>query len=305
MRTNLTSAIKKALLTAGHYGKRLKNDAFPGVAVLCYHGVQADDSSPPEMAFGGLHVRASELAAHCALIREHCNPITLEQWLAALDNGHALPPRPVLMTFDDGYRGISTLAGPILMKCSVPAVVFVCSEPVENRCLLWYDAIARKRGEAEVERIKRLPAAEWEDLRSEWTVAVNETDASALLTVAELKECITRFGFEVGAHTASHMILSCASIEQQREQIVRNKNSLETWIGRPVRAFAYPNGVPGQDYTSDTVELLKELGFTMAFTTRHGFATSTESRLEYSRFTMLAGISQAELAHRLCYSWRR
>jgi hypothetical protein len=70
-------------------------------------------------------------------------------------------------------------------------------------------------------------------------------------------------------------------------------------------AFAYPNGQPGEDYTTETVSLVKENGFEMAFTTRNGFATPGESPLEYSRFLMLADISAAELAHRLCYSWRR
>ena len=59
------------------------------------------------------------------------------------------------------------------------------------------------------------------------------------------------------------------------------------------------------DYTPATAGLLAELGFDMAFTTRHGWAGPAEPALERSRFLMLAGISSAELAHRLAYSWRR
>jgi hypothetical protein len=71
-----------------------------------------------------------------------------------------------------------------------------------------------------------------------------------------------------------------------------------------VRAFAYPNGRPAVDYTPETVELVEASGFDFAFSAHHGFATSKEGPLERSRFLMLAGVSAAELAHRLSYSWR-
>ena len=71
-----------------------------------------------------------------------------------------------------------------------------------------------------------------------------------------------------------------------------------------MRAFAYPNGRPELDYTRDTTRLLDEQGFDFAFTTRPGFASAVEPRLERSRFLMLASTSAPELAHRLAYSWR-
>ena len=77
---------------------------------------------------------------------------------------------------------------------------------------------------------------------------------------------------------------------------------------RRLRRFArgqYANGQPSDDFTSETVKLVEELGFDFAFTSRHGFASSSEPPLERSRLLMLSGISAAELAHRLSYSWRR
>jgi peptidoglycan/xylan/chitin deacetylase (PgdA/CDA1 family) len=125
------------------------------------------------------------------------------------------------------------------------------------------------------------------------------------MTVAEVRALADTPGIEIGGHTAAHPILARGNAEQQRHQIVRNKECLEDWIGRPVTAFAYPNGRPGHDYTAETVTLVKASGFETAFTTHSGFATPREEPLECSRFLMLAGISAAELAHRLCYSWRR
>jgi peptidoglycan/xylan/chitin deacetylase (PgdA/CDA1 family) len=211
----------------------------------------------------------------------------------------------VLFTFDDGYRTVFTLARPILERYSIPAVVLICSDPVDQRRLLWYDATARARGEDEVERIKTLPFDEWQTLQAAWSQSVDDSDPMAPLTVAEVRALAETPGIEIGAHTAAHPILARASVEQQYAQIACSKTRLEDWTGLPVTAFAYPNGHPGQDYSADTVALVKGSGFKTAFTTRAGFATPHEEPLECSRFLMLAGISAAELGHRLCYSWRR
>jgi peptidoglycan/xylan/chitin deacetylase (PgdA/CDA1 family) len=304
MNRALAALGKLALLASGHYSRRLRRDTFPGVAVLGYHGVRADDWPVGTMTFEGLHVRASELDAHCRLIRATCHPISLAQWGRARAGGPSLPPRPVLFTFDDGYRTVFTLARPILERYSIPAVVLVCTDPVDRRRLLWYDAVARARGEDEVERIKTLPFDEWQALQAAWSQLADDADPMAPLTVAEVRALAGTPGIEIGAHTAGHPILARGSVEQQCAQIARSKARLEEWIGRPVRAFAYPNGRPGQDYSADTVALVKGSGFETAFTTRTGFATPHEEPLESSRFLMLAGISAAELAHRLVYSWR-
>jgi len=72
-----------------------------------------------------------------------------------------------------------------------------------------------------------------------------------------------------------------------------------------VRAFAYPNGRPGVDYSEETLAILRESGVDMAFTTRATFARAQEPGLERSRFILLDDTSDAELAHRLTYSWPR
>ena len=41
----------------------------------------------------------------------------------------------------------------------------------------------------------------------------------------------------------------------------------------------------------------------MAFNISERFAMATDPPYERSRFMLLAGISAAELAHRLCFSW--
>ena len=301
----LRKAAKATLLFTGHYRRRLAGVRFPGVVVLCYHAVRPDAAPAGSYPFEQLHVRVSELAAHCALISRCCTPISLDDLRQAVLHGAPLPPRPVLITFDDGYRSVATLAAPVLEQYRVPAAIFVCSDSIADRRLLWYDAMARRGAETDVERVKRLTFAEWQRTDRDTFTKVSDDDPLAPMTVGELQAMSASPLFEIGAHTASHPIMAGAPVSDQREQIGECVRALEAWTGKPATAFAYPNGQPGVDYTADTMALLREGGIDIAFTTQSGFAGRGASPLEQPRFMMLAGVSEPELAHRLAYSWRR
>ena len=110
----LSAAVKQGMLTLGQYRRTLARTTLPGVAVLGYHGLRADDLPAGSMAFENLHVRASTFDAHCRVVRECCDPITLDDWREAAAGRTPLPPRPVLITFDDGYRSVARIGAPIL-----------------------------------------------------------------------------------------------------------------------------------------------------------------------------------------------
>src|SRR4029077_20836745 len=90
------------------------------------------------------------------VVRECCDPITLDDWRQAAAGRTPLPPRPVLITFDDGYRSVARIGAPILAAHQLPAVVFVCSDPILRRRLLWFDAVAARDGETAVGGGKQL-----------------------------------------------------------------------------------------------------------------------------------------------------
>lgn len=294
--------VKRALFASGFYENRLRTDRFPDVAVLCYHGVRPDDWPERRMAFEGLHVRASELDAHCAFLKATCHPITLAQWRAAASGGPPLPDRPVLVTFDDGYRSVKTVARPILQRHGVPVALFVCTNAVERRQLLWFDAIALTRGEDAVQRLKDAPFDDWHAAITDARTSVSDHEPHALLTAAEIGE-LAREGFEIGGHTDEHLILARADPSEQERQIRLNHEAVEAWAGRPATAFAYPNGGRG-DYTADTIAILKQTGYETAFTAEPGFVTNSPL-FERPRYLITAGLRVAELAHCLYRSWRR
>jgi len=300
----ITEFVKQGLRTVGHYRRALAQTTFPGVAVLCYHGVRDKGPAPDVLALRQLHVPAATFESHCRVIRDCCNPISLDDWRAAVAGTACLPKRPVLITFDDGYRSIVTRAMPILAAYELPAAVFVCTWPMEARRMLWFDDVAARDGADALEGWKKKTYAAWSGGCSH-TSRVDDDDPRALMTPGELKALSGMKGVEIGGHTERHPILANAPAADQRREIEQNLRSIADWTGKPVRAFAYPNGRPGVDYNADTLRILKDSGVDNAFTTGERFAHATEPPLERSRFLLLDNASDAELAHRLTYSWPR
>jgi peptidoglycan/xylan/chitin deacetylase (PgdA/CDA1 family) len=70
--------------------------------------------------------------------------------------------------------------------------------------------------------------------------------------------------FTIGAHTVTHAALGKISEDQQRKEMVENKEMLENILNREVKFLAYPYG----SYNGTTLYLTKELGFEAAFTTQ-------------------------------------
>src|SRR5579864_6765727 len=101
---SLQALTKAGMLASGWYTRRLARDAFPGVLVLWYHGVRSASWRADEAAFPHLHVSEETFRGQCRVVADTCHPISLDDWRASRRGGPPLPDRPVLVTFDDGYR---------------------------------------------------------------------------------------------------------------------------------------------------------------------------------------------------------
>jgi peptidoglycan/xylan/chitin deacetylase (PgdA/CDA1 family) len=297
---SVASIAKAGMFATRWYQRRLRADRFPGVLVLCYHGVRTLRWDEREPSFPDLHVSPETLDAQCAFIASSCDPIALEDWRKAVAGERPLPARPVLVTFDDGYRSVFDIARPILKSHGIPALLFLSTDPIEYGNLFWYDAAAREGRAMAVEEYRRTGRF---DAREQCLARPASPDDPLAPMTADHVRALADDGFEIGAHTATHVRLSAVAEDEQRRELVTSRDRLSAWTGRRVRAFAYPFGAAA-DYSSDTVRLLRELEFDCAFTTRTGYATAGEPPFERSRFLVLAEVSAPEFAHRITYSWR-
>lgn len=112
----------------GHHdpgpGHRDPDPATPAaVPILLYHHLDpAADGSE------GAIISVAEFAAQMAWLREHgFTAITVAELADWLDGTGELPPRPVLITFDDGYYSNYEYAYPLLRENGLRATLFVVS----------------------------------------------------------------------------------------------------------------------------------------------------------------------------------
>jgi peptidoglycan/xylan/chitin deacetylase (PgdA/CDA1 family) len=91
------------------------------VPVLMYHAI---GNPPADAPFPGLFTpRGAFVAQMRALAGAGYHPVTLDRVWRAWRGRGALPPRPVVLSFDDGYRGDYTIARPVLRQRAWPAVL--------------------------------------------------------------------------------------------------------------------------------------------------------------------------------------
>lgn len=113
------------------------------VPILMYHYV----STPPEGADAirrDLSVSGERLDAHLTRLDElGYAPVTLHDLALALQIGHPLPPKPIILTFDDGYRDHYTEAFPVLRAHDAVGTFFIITSAAddENPAYLTWDQI--------------------------------------------------------------------------------------------------------------------------------------------------------------------
>lgn len=84
----------------------------------------------------------------------------------------------------------------------------------------------------------------------------------APLTVDDVKEMAKCPRVTIGAHSDCHNILTQIDDEAMRASVTQSKKLLESWIGRSVKYFAFPNG----DFDERVVSAVKTAGFEVAAT---------------------------------------
>ena len=84
---------------------------------------------------------------------------------------------------------------------------------------------------------------------------------------------------------AQEMLTDPEMKEFAAAEIEEGKARLEAILGEPVRLFAYPNGVPQQDYAAEHARMARDCGFTAAVSTAWGAAGAQSDRFQLPRFT--------------------
>jgi peptidoglycan/xylan/chitin deacetylase (PgdA/CDA1 family) len=177
------------------------------VPILTYHSLDETGSV--------ISVSPLAFREHMRILRDGgFSGIALGRLLEAWTGGAALPPRPVVLTFDDAFRNFDEVARPVLQAAGFSATVFA----VAGRCGATND------WPGQLARVPRLP----------------------LLSAAELRG-LGAAGFEIGSHGLTHAALDGLPASDVEREVVGSKRALEDMLGRPVRLLAYPYGRSSAD----------------------------------------------------------
>lgn len=97
-----------------------------GVPVLNYHQINDRDKN-------ALTLSSRQFAAQMDYLSvAGYHTITVDELADALEKGRALPEKPVLLTFDDGYRDNYDVAYPILKAYGMKAIIFPVTDYVSR-----------------------------------------------------------------------------------------------------------------------------------------------------------------------------
>ncbi|GAA4841724.1 polysaccharide deacetylase family protein [Kitasatospora terrestris] len=232
------------------------------LAVLAFHGV-TDPCS-----FGAQLDRLQRLA----------NPVSLAAVEQAVSEGRPLPPRSVLITFDDTDRTVLTHALPQLAARRIPAAAFVISELIGTaRPFWWHEAafLARHGGRARLvptgeptrmlALLKALPDPDRRRSLHELRVSAKRRPPQQEQLGPDDLRALREADVAIGNHTLGHPSLSRCDDATVQAEIVGAHQALTRWLGEAPSAFAYPDG--GYDPRADSV--LRQLGYRLGFLSDH------------------------------------
>lgn len=158
-----------------------------------------------------LGLPTAQFARHVRFLKKHYRIVSLARAVELLRSG-AVDVPTVVLTLDDGYaenfKGLRAIAE----LEQVPFTICVCTQHVTEHSELTHDVARGERG---------FPSMGWDEARY-----------------------LDRHGVTIASHTRTHFDCGTGDYARLVQEIGDSKRELETQLGHPVDAFAFPKGMP-------------------------------------------------------------
>ena len=189
------------------------------------------------------------------------NTINMDQFMDYRTGRITLPPKPVVITFDDGYQDCIDHAVPVLDKYGFTAVFYIPTGFV-GKMSSW-----------------TLPSTGVEYKVADWEV-IKDLDLK---------------GFQIAAHSVTHPKLAEITEKQCFLELIDSKKQLEETLGHEVLHMAYPYG----SYNDDVVSNAKKAGYQSCCTVLPGFGNLKKDPLRLPRVEIRGNESALDYFFRL------
>lgn len=194
--------------------------------------------------------------------------VSLSTVLEAFRTGSSLPPKTVVLSFDDGCRDNLTYAAPIVRRYGFTPIVFLCPD------------------------LFGQPEGKYHDFIT----------PSPLLTQDEALELI-HAGWEVGGHTQRHTrLVRHRPGGELDDEVGGCRVAIQSLLGYDAKIFSYPFG----QFNAIAKQCVVQHGYEAACTTLSGFNTARTDRFELRRIVIRAEDDLREFQRKVegAYDWR-
>ena len=178
---------------------RTKNTRVP---IITYHSI--DDSGSVVSTSPAVFRRQMKYLSEAGY-----TSLQLRDMISTFKNGNQLPAKPIVLTFDDGFKNFYSHAFPVLSEFGLCATVFLVT-----------DFCGR---------------------HNDWGGNPPELPRSELLSWSDIK-ALNDAGIEFGSHTRTHPDLTKLSSAAAEAEITQSKSMIEDALGKETVTFAYPFG---------------------------------------------------------------
>ncbi|MFD7289883.1 polysaccharide deacetylase family protein [Streptomyces sp. NPDC059863] len=178
-----------------------------------------------------------------------------------------LPPRPVVLTFDDGFADLPGPTAEALAARALPATAYLTT-----------GALTRT------------------DTHTHTRESGSDSDSGCLLPPAPMMAlaqatALEGYGIEVGAHTVTHPQLDTLRAPALHRELRESKSALEDALGHEVAHLAYPHG-----YNSRAVRRAAEAaGYASAVAVRHALSSARDEPYRIARLIVRRSHTVADI----------
>lgn len=252
----------------------------PGAAgILFYHRVAPRYAGLPAP---GLNVTPDRFRLQLeGLLERGFHFVPLRGLIAQMEQSGGVPPRTVVLTFDDAFAGVHRWVLPVLKDLEVPATVFAVTEYVGRTVPMHFDVWGCLHH-------SRAPEVSWRSMN--W-FECRAAEATGLV--------------EIGCHTHSHRNFT-GDVDRFCEDIALSQRLFETHLGGPRPLFAIPYGDRSLGQVDDRLlQAARQAGLACALTTSLGLVEPGHSPFGWKRLEVVEADNGATLAAKIegWYDW--
>lgn len=227
-----SSAQTKASTDSSKQGNKVAADAAtimarPQVPILCYHHIR--EISMPGRADRGYEVTVAQFKAQMkALADSGYKTVLPDQLYDYLVYGTPLPPKPVMITYDDTDEEQFSIAKPEMDKYGFKGVYFLMTISINRPKYMTKEQIKQLADEGHA-----VASHTWDHHRVDRYKPENTIEERGVKKV----------------------------VNDWDQQLAKTKKDIEAITGKPVEDFAYPFGI----WSKDGIPEIKKRGYRMAF----------------------------------------